>query len=492
MVLVGVIDAAGCTVDDHALRRLLGPKYKTLLGKLTFVHRPFIGPAITAKTYYVTHGKTSQLTLPREVGFALLDGGVVDELLVDLPPGRPTAFNLDIELMANQIVVVDWLMAHKFNPTRLDEGRGCALLDMPPSTGKTITAAALISRVGQRTLFVVLNRKLQLQAARELATVLPDNMVETPCGVEEFRAVYADVVVCVVNTALALAADDFKQFGMVVIDEVHMFCSEARRELFWKINTRVTLGMSGTTSHNRFGFDSIYKKHLGEPVMAVGLPGFRIDAIKYDVRVNAIKYYGSAEQIIGATGYTDFGAMLGQFIADEQRNLLCVRLIKSLLEDTTCKRYIIAFSDRLSHLRVIAGMLGAAVNIFDDNGFVTSMVGGSTTEELDVANDARVVLTTYGFSGTGLNIQHLNSMVLMTPRKNGMLQIAKRITRTGSDVTIPRKIYDIIDANTTISKQFYQRCNAYREMGFTVDKFICRAPDWEVVQKQRAAQPPLD
>lgn len=491
MGLIGVLDCAGCTVDDHALRRLLGPKYKTLLGKLTFVHKPFIGPPVTAKTYYITHGTTSQITLPREVGFALLDGGVVSELLVDLPVGHPTAFNLDVELMANQVAVVEWLMTHKFNTARLDEGRGCALLDMPPSTGKTITAAALISRVGQRALFIVLNRKLQLQAARELASVLPDNVVETPCGVEEFREVYADVVVCIVNTALALTSDDFKQFGMVVVDEVHMFCSEARRELFWKINTRVTLGMSGTTSHNRFGFDPIYKKHLGEPVVACNLPGFRVDAIRYDVSVAAIKYFGAAEQIIGATGYTDFGAMLGQFINDAQRNKLCVELIKKLLDDTQHKRYIIAFSDRLSHLRVIANMLGAAVNIFDDNGFVASMTGGSTTEELDVANDARVVLTTYGFSGTGLNIQHLNSMVLMTPRKNGMLQIAKRITRTGSDTTIPRKIYDIIDSNTTIRKQFYQRCNAYREMGFTVDKFICQAPDWEIVRKS-GVQPPLD
>lgn len=76
---------------------------------------------------------------------------------------------------------------------------------------------------------------------------------------------------------------------------------------------------------------------------------------------------------------------------------------------------------------------------------------------------AHIVLTTYGYSRRGISLPDMTSLVLVSPRRNGMRQIIGRILRRNSDETIIRQIVDIVDVCTVLKGQFAERKKIYIE-----------------------------
>lgn len=478
----GILSINGVMVADDIVRRFFKHKYQTLLNKLTVHTRQRIGPPKIAKIYKYTVAeldgkKYKMIHLPRTVGEGLLDKGIIDELINTIPDGHDVELDFQAELFENQQLVVDHLLEHKFNKDRTDDGFGTAVLNMQAGLGKSFTAGGLIKALGKKALFITINKKLKKQGLKDLQACFPNNKVWDTDGAKNAMTLAdnVDIMVMVINSALTLPDEFFAKFGTIIIDEVHMVCSKSRAELFWKCQVRNVLGMSATTSQRDDGFDAVYYKHLGEPVIAADIPGFTSDDTEFKGNVKVVKYFASDEAAIDTynetTGYIDFNKMLAQFIVDEQRNKLCVDEIIELLNDPDAKRYIFAFSDRVEHLKTIEVMLQQRLA---DNNLIFApelviMKGGASDQTLGQADSARIILTTYGFSGTGVSIVHMNSIVLMTPRRKGFLQILPRAMRRGSDIEIVRKFVDIVDAKTKIKSQLSSRKNAYKHYKFDID-----------------------
>lgn len=473
----GILSQNGVILSDKEVRNFFKHKYQTLLNKLTVRTKQKIGPDKVAKIYkYDNIDGNIVLHLPRNVGKGLLEKGVIDGLHNTIPDGRVVKFDMQADLFENQQIVIDHLMNNYFTDENQEDGFSTAVLNMGAGLGKSFTAAGLIERLGRNVLYVTMRGKLQKQAYDDLNICFPNNKVWKTDGTTNAMnyADNADILIMVINSAASMSDSFFAKFGVVIFDEIHAYCSAGRAKIFWKCQVRNVLGMSATTSDRDDNFDAVYYKHFGEPVHAVKIPGFQTDDTKFLGEVTAVKYFGTEQYtqklISDATGYVDFGQMLAQFIKDPLRNQLCVDEIVKLLEDPTCKRYVIAFSDRVEHLSEIEKMLVEKYNdptvAFTPE--LVTMKGGSGNTVLDRANHARVILTTYGYSGTGISIQHMNSEVFLTPRKNGFKQILPRAMRRGSDVNIVRKFIDIIDSATTVKNQFYSRKKAYDYYGFKI------------------------
>jgi len=252
------------------------------------------------------------------------------------------------------------------------------------------------------------------------------------------------------------------------------------------------MGMSGTTSDRKDGFDVIYYKHLGMPFHADSIPGYKVEDAVFKGHVKVIKYTAAEEYsqnlLSEVTGYVDFDKMLQQFISDPYRLKLCVAEILELLADQTAKRYIMAFSDRVQHLKNIEKELVKALGpdnrhmVFlpeDQEADLVLMKGGAKGDVLDDADNARIILTTYGYSGTGVSIQHINALVLLSPRREGFRQILPRAMRRGSDANILREFVDVVDDGTKIKSQFYSRKNAYESFGFDITKVKKKYTDYQ-------------
>ena len=83
---------------------------------------------------------------------------------------------------------------------------------------------------------------------------------------------------------------------------------------------------------------------------------------------------------------------------------------------------------------------------------------------------AKIVLTTYGYSRRGIDLPNMTAMILVTPRRSGLMQILGRITRKRSDLEKIRIVIDIVDAATIYKGQWYERKQVYDAKEWTISK----------------------
>ena len=97
-------------------------------------------------------------------------------------------------------------------------------------------------------------------------------------------------------------------------------------------------------------------------------------------------------------------------------------------------------------------------------------IGGIKDKTVEsLKQNARVLLTTYAYSGTGVSIDKMTAMVFATPRRSNMKQILARILRRGGNKRIRRKVIDIVDDKTPIKYQYGSRLIAYEFYGMNVE-----------------------
>lgn len=378
-----------------------------------------------------------------------------------------------------------------------------ACLNLRAGYGKTFIAAGIIALLRLRTLYIVPMRELAKQTILDLSATLQNS---EPCveiiyatTIEKFREIASRgtsgglVCVAVINTVLAAAKSDMIAcaFSLVIFDEVHSYCSLKRQNIFWLAQTHFMFGMSATLGERRDGFDFALKHHLAPVINAEDVEGFSYGENQFTCIVRVIRYHAKDEysqNLRHATTDKVFAHyMYEQFARDPDRMTIIVDQARELLNGG---HNIFIFAEERAHVEGIAQALCDAglVRGSDpdpdperDHGVLPRCVifyGGVSDEERRVAlcGNARVIIATYSYSGTGVSIVRMDAMILASPRYSGMKQIVGRILRRGSDVAIPRVIVDLVDQKTCLAHQFRLRRNTYAFYGATFERVTIRAP----------------
>ncbi len=303
-----------------------------------------------------------------------------------------------------------------------------------------------------------------------------------------------DICIIIINSAMMMNESFFSHFGLMIFDEVHEYCGKKRSEVFWKCQAPYMLGMSATTDEHIYNWDKIYYMQVGEVIHANKMPGYDPAEVKFIGSVKIIKYHGppgfTENKISEATGYLFTPDMHLQAMNDTCRNMLIICEILLLYLDTTCERNIFVFFERREHVQLIVTMmnnidvmklasdilsrapynlaavelpagLAYAPELEDENAAISMMRGGSKQEEINKAMLSRIIVTTYGYSKTGVSITKMNSLIIGTSRKSKFKQTLARAMRLRSDYSIERKFIDIVDWDTAIKAQHYERRKAF-------------------------------
>lgn len=115
------------------------------------------------------------------------------------------------------------------------------------------------------------------------------------------------------------------------------------------------------------------------------------------------------------------------------------------LTETYRKNYIDDYIETKSSLSILTG-------------------GAKGTKINNSALNATMIFTTYGYMGTGKSIPKMDTVLLLTPRRNGVEQVIGRIFRPGPNKNI-RWIIDLIDWKINLKSQWYERLNVYNRQG---------------------------
>jgi hypothetical protein len=493
----------GLVVNMRLLRQRMGTGFIPFIKKLTAIYQPAIGATKVIKLYDIS---TEYIYLPRPLAPLLLKNNIVSSVTVSFPPVSRIAADILIDLYENQQLIVDYLMTNIFNGTRIGDGTATAILNLRAGMGKTFVAAGIISALKMRTLYILPQTPLKLQAITDLNICFGPGIVGSYSTEKPY---ISPITVVIINTALKQTREFFSYFSLVIIDEVHTMCTTERRAIFRKASTHVLLAMSATTENRRDTMDEIARKELtftcdGGIVRAENIPGFTYGEVTFKSLVTVCRYHGHPDYtkalIHPSTKRVFTPYMNQQFVADERRMQIAIKYIRDLYNQSHC---IFVFSEERLPLEILRQKLsndgcyveapeldtvsalgeipidGGGVKTQDNlvinmpkqvKSDVGKFIGGTTDEEIDYLKiRGKILLSTYSYAGAGVSILKMTAIVFYTPRRSNMIQILGRILRRGSDMSIVRRVIDITDVCTPMRGQLKDRLIGYEHYNMKVE-----------------------
>lgn len=374
-------------------------------------------------------------------------------------------------------------------------------LQMGTGLGKSFVATELILRLRLRTCIVVPNKPLALQMKEDIMGALGAAKGKMPyinvalydkkfeqSLIRERRfengemqdSTYrspADICIVVINTAAKLSTEFWQSFGMLILDEVHCYCTNTFVDVFWNADiVKYIVGMTATPERID-GLESIAKIHLGPIHRAEHIDkSLSEDCSIFSGSVRRVNYYGPpmyTQQIKSSAGVTSPVLMAKQLLEDPIRMTLATKILLELYRDGHSIYVFCQTKEPLWKMKKkIIDTLTVINNVEEEESMMElrdlldreiHVVTGdnSKAEIMEARVESKIFLTTYALSSKGLSLPRFTALILLTPMKSNMQQIIGRIFRMGSDYNISRVIIDIVDMCTSLKSQYYERKKEY-------------------------------
>jgi hypothetical protein len=414
------------------------------------------------------------LFLPRKSAFNLVKNGSLKKITNKMT-NYDKCPNIKYcgTLKENQKTVLKYLYKKYYCNKKVKDGKGITTLVMKAGRGKSFLALGLIHILKVKTVIVVPNDKVLIGWKKVLEKYMPNTSIGICSGKQKIDG---DVVLMMIHSAISpnIEKDYVNKFGLVIFDEIHKYCGPKHSLALWKLTRPYVLGLTATPDRPQKE-DIIFKTQTGL-TYAEKIPGYILDDVKFKGSVKVIKYFGHpsyTKQLRNPITLNNSApALINQIADDPYRNQMLVQEIMAIYNN---KNDVFAFSDRVEHLYTLEIMLKAngAKNI-------AVLVGGSSEDfTRHVFGTAVIILTTYPSSDTGISIDRMTGIVFCTPRRNLMEQKLGRILRIGGDLSIERKVVDVIDEKIALSNQYPNRRKIYRKEGFPITEIEASWEDYQ-------------
>ena len=488
-------------LESDLLQRISQEKVNNLVNSMVLVHEAIFDKIKTvSKMIYATKidiNSRIYIKFSRFSGiFAKLRSmGIEYQIDNKITPGMDIdefALFPGIDLSENQKVIYEYLKKNVYTEENIKIGRGSVLLVMATGVGKTYMSGKMIEHFRKKTLVVVPKSSVAKEWRTMLQSFYPDLKIGFYTSKEKTDN-NADVIISVVNSVNmekwkfpgqqeVNTVTYFSRFGLVIYDEIHNYCTPTFGQMFWKLNNRYVIGLTATPDENSKGFDEYYYKHVGRPLIAENIPGYSKVDIPWKFHVKTILYHGpnkyTEKLTSGKSRFTMVSKMHKQFIEDPFRNSLVISEIKRLYDDGM---NIYIFAEQREFLTIFAEFIKSVLNIGIEIPELGLFMGGTTIDQQEAAGKtSRIILITYKFGAEGISITKMDSIILLTCRMSKLIQIIGRIIRRGGDYTITRRIIDLVDAKTTLAKQYVSRKDIYIKKQCEIEEVSVKWTDIDV------------
>jgi superfamily II DNA or RNA helicase len=452
---------------------------KKIKRKLTVEHRGF---NMQIKTIQAFRSDKKYLTLAHAMGYRLvrdlLPNVEIENLLSIGDKIKLEKKDVNIKLENYQKTIANYLINYIYTPKRLKKGKGRCIFELKAGMGKTFIAMYLIYKWGRKALYIVPGENLIIQTKNIMEICFPTLTIGTYYGkahkdgdivIASIDSLYKEDKLIYDGGKISIK-DWFSKFGVCIIDEVQLFCTSKRAEIFRRISSNIVIGMSATTNDRQDHMDRVSHYYLGDPIIISEelkdeLP--EDEKITYKVNVTKLEYSGPDEftKIETTSSYnatkgetvecTSHPKMINQFSGDPYRNQLVVDLIMKHYEKGH-KGF--TFFDRR---RMIEEFLPYIRDKFDPNIVaapeleVKSVMGKASPEDRQIAKEkSKICMITYQCGGVGLSYPQYTAVIFAHSRRNNYKQFNNRIFRLDGPREIVREIVYISDVRTTLKSQY--------------------------------------
>jgi len=378
----------------------------------------------------------------------------VREGLVSLPMGREDLIPSDYEIVDKRVVNEIEHPEFKFDlrPSQqavYDEVQDNSIINAWVSWGKTFTGLAIAGKLGQKTLVVTHTTNLRNQWEKEVKKCFgytAGRIGSGQCNID------APIVCGNIQTLYRRMDDIKKEFGTIILDEMHHVSSPTFTRIIDEMPCRYKIGLTGTLER-KDGRQVVFRDYFGSNVMKPPKENYlvpKIDIYKTDIRFLDGSYTPWAERINHLTRdaeYVHGVAMTAARYAAEGHKVLVV-------------------SDRVAFLKNCAALVGdKAVSITGDMDFA------EREETMDmIRKDKQILFGTQSIFSEGISINELSCLVLGTPVNNDPLltQLIGRIIRKIDGKKQP-VVVDFNLKGKTAARQASARMGYYIKQGYEVN-----------------------
>lgn len=317
--------------------------------------------------------------------------------------------------------------------------------------GKTNMAIELMCRVKQPTLWICHTKELLNQTiSRMVATT---SLTKDEIGIisEGKIKIGSKVTIGLIGTLCKRDMKDIQdKFGCVILDEAHHLPANTFYDVITQFDAMYRYYVTATPERED-GLTNILFYEMGMPRAQITLNDIKDCIIIPKLEVVRTDFYSNA---------TEYHELMQELCNDYNRNLLIVEKIKNAYKEG---KHIIVLSDRVEHCETLKEMCGISDSII-----LTGTTKKKEREQImeDMNNKKYRVLFATKLAREGLDITHLDTLILATPKraKGAVTQEVGRIMRSCQGKT-EAKVIDFVDDRLGIFKgQFYKRREAYKEM----------------------------
>jgi len=505
MEIIGTLKKIGVKIKIQDIKdKYNDKKVNTIKNKFTLSHKNHITKFILKMKLFKICNK-DYIIIPRFGAFNLLEDGIIDKIVNKIKPGEDINMEYIGTSNNNQKIIVKYLMDNIYNNENKLKGNSGCTLHMKTGLGKSYVALDMISKLNKKTLVIVPNSYLLSQWVQLLTQNFPNNTVGVYYGKKK---VDGDIIVSIINSTIAdefvfitkiekqkiittlTPLEFYNQFGLVIFDESHTYCSNTFKQIYNRAQCEYMLGLTATPSERLDTFDDASHLNIGGVIDVEQIEGFEKNDVVFESTVHIVKYNGpdkyTTVTINPKNNMMETYKIIDNLIIDEFRNQL---IINNILRLTKKNLNIFVFSERRDHLSTLYDLLDEQIdgewNIsIPELDIEKSMIlyGGSTDDDIEKAKRfSNIVFTTYQYASVGISIVKMNSLILATPRKSNSTQINGRIYRLGKGEDIHRETVDIVDNKIPLKHQISSRMKTYKKNNSIIIKSEIKYEDIEIM-----------
>ena len=353
----------------------------------------------------------------------------------------------------------------KFITAASDPLKRGGIISVPCGFGKTIMSVYIACHFKKKTMFVSHKDFLNQQFLETVKQFVPNAKVglikQSKVDVED-----KDIVIASLQS-LAMRDYDlniFKQFGLVIIDEVHHLGAEVFCRAFQKLNVSMILGLSATLNR-KDGMRKVFEYYIGKSVYKY------VKQEKVEVNVEMHKYfdpdvsYSAVKQLWN--GKPNNSAMINNICSFMPRTMYIINILKRILRNEP-DRKILILSERRQQLTTFEELV-IKEGLVKEVGYY---VGGLTQSALDISASKQIILATFQMAAEGMNIPTLNTVIFASPISDVQQSLGRILREKPSERKYVPLCIDIWDEFSLFTRKGYTRIKYYNANHYNVKYYI--------------------
>tara|TARA_R100001463_G_scaffold59910_1_gene112188 strand:- start:33 stop:1181 length:1149 start_codon:yes stop_codon:yes gene_type:complete len=378
--------------------------------------------------------------------------GVVRAGLVTLPIGRMDLIPNDYEVVDKRIEIPIEPLDFKFTlrdsqQSVYDEVQGSCIINAWVSWGKTFTALAIANKLAQKTLIVTHTLALRGQWEKEVQKVF--GVTAGVIGSGKFE-IDSPFVVGNVQTLYRNIDKITKEFGTIILDEMHHVSSPTFTRIVDASRAKNKIGLTGTLQR-KDGRHVVFRDYFSSTVFKPPKENYLTPSV--DIINSGIRFMD---------GNVDWATRVNSLAFDwEYQNMIAM-----LAANYAARGHkVLVVADRVDFLKSCARLVG-------DNAIcVTGDIPHEQRAEMvkEIFTDKDVLFGTQSIFSEGISLDCLSCLILGTPINNEPLltQLIGRVIRMYDGKQQP-KVVDINLHGRTARKQASARRGYYMRQGYEV------------------------